>query len=235
MTLKETLPPRMSLADQVRDRLLDAILHGEIGTGEAIKEARIAQQLGISRGPLREALNQLEGRHLVERIPGIGVRVASLSDEDLIHLFEIRAVLEGLACRRAAQNLTDEEIDGLEAVVERHLNQGPPQDPARAGPYYSDDDFHLAIVRASKSPRLIKLLTEDYYYILQLYRIQARRRRGGARSHQAWYEHKEVVDALRARDEDRAEAAMRAHIERALDFLKSLQPKELPAEAGDDS
>lgn len=230
MTLKEPIGPRASLTGEVLERVLNAILAGEMKPGEVIREAVVARQLGISRGPLREALNRLEGRQLVERVSGT-VRVKRLSAHDLIHLFEIRAVLEGLACRRAAELMSDEELDELETMV--HGSARLRQTDAGGRTYGQDDDFHHGIVRASRSERLIKLLWEDLYYPVRIYRMQSTR--SSTRVKAAWQEHRKIMDALRARDPERAEQAMRAHIESAKAFLVtsiSGGDPALPAEEG---
>lgn len=216
MSLKQPLAPRVTLTGQVLESVLDAIMSGEIAAGEPINEADIARRLGVSRGPLREALNRLEGRQLLERTPGAGLRVIRLSRADLVSLFEIRSVLEGLACRRAATLISDQELDKLEALVEEQSRRAKSRN--RSDTYSNDDDFHLLIARASRSDRLIKMLTEDLYLQIRLYRYQSERR-SAQRAMTAHQEHQEVVAALRARDPDRAALAMSQHIDNAMAAL----------------
>src|SRR5258708_4487961 len=90
-----------SLSDKVFERLMEAIEKGELPFGSRIREASLARELGISRGPLREALRRLEGRKLVKHTPNLGVRVCDLSKSDIIEVFEMREALEGTACRLA--------------------------------------------------------------------------------------------------------------------------------------
>src|SRR4051794_19411623 len=92
---------RGSLADEAFGKIVEAITAGDFKPGGRIAEAALARQLGISRGPLREALGRFEGR-LVERKPHVGVKVIDLSDKDLVELFAVREALEGMACRLAA-------------------------------------------------------------------------------------------------------------------------------------
>src|SRR5690349_14050541 len=86
------------------------IISGEMPPGTKLTEASLARQLGVSRAPLREALLKLEERQLIERVPFSGMRVAVLSPNTIFELFEIREVLEGLACRKAAGVITDAEV-----------------------------------------------------------------------------------------------------------------------------
>lgn len=217
MTLRSSLQPRTTTTDQVFNLVLDAILQGEIDTGELIREAVVARQLGISRGPLREALSRLEGAQLVERIPGIGPRVIELSRQDLIGLFEIRGSLEGLACRLATSRLSDTQISELKHLVESqsvHHNSNP----TGKYPYTTDDDFHLLIARACGNERLTKMLSKDLYFQVRLYRHRSARSSAN-RLKAAMAEHRKIVAALEARDADAAERAMREHIDYAMASL----------------
>jgi DNA-binding GntR family transcriptional regulator len=208
------IEPQISLADQAFQKIVAAISRGDFSPGEFIKEARIAKQLGISRGPLREAMNRLEGRNLVERRPRLGVQVVSLSRRDLVELFTVREALEGMACRLAASAMNKNDIDQLSALLEEH---GRSKGVRSGSGYYqgaADEDFHFRIVRGSGNERLVKALCDELYYQIRIYRYRSSVRPGRALA--ALEEHRMIVEALRARDPDRAEAAMRKHIATAL-------------------
>jgi DNA-binding GntR family transcriptional regulator len=202
-----------TLADAAYDMLEREILNGTLAPGTALGEAELAGRLGISRGPLREAINRLEGRRLLQRVPHVGVRVICLSDKEVGEIFAMREVLEGLAARLAARWMTLPEIDALAACAGfRHrkpADDGPAPAPVR-------DDFHVRLVEGSRNARLIETLCDDMYSLLRLYRIRS----GStpARAH-ASDEHLEIVAAIRARDADAAERLMRAHVIRARDSL----------------
>ncbi|GAA4339917.1 GntR family transcriptional regulator [Pigmentiphaga soli] len=197
-----------SLAHQAFGRIVAAIVNGEIAPGEIIKEARIARQLNISRGPLREAMGRLEGHKLVERIPNIGVRVVALSREGMEELFELREALEGLSCRLAATRMTDGEIDDLARLIDGYMSRsgGPGPDEHDL----NDEDFHFRIVRGSRNGRLINLLCNDIYYQVRVLRHQSARQPRRLRA--AHEEHLAILAALRTRNPAAAEAAMRRHI-----------------------
>jgi DNA-binding GntR family transcriptional regulator len=198
-----------TLADRACEMLDQAILSGAMPPGTQLSEGELALRLGISRGPLREAISRLEGRRLIERVPHIGVRVVALSDWDVSEIYSIREVMEGLACRLAARHMTDEEFDGLEQCVEyRHVSAEPPQtSPLHRRPH--DWDFHSRIAQGSRNAQLIQYLCRDMYYLLRLYRA-----RTGVTPMRADAdnEHRAILQAMRARDGELAERLMREHV-----------------------
>jgi DNA-binding GntR family transcriptional regulator len=125
----------------------------------------------------------------------------------------MREALEGMACRLAATTMSDQEIAVLSALLEEH---GRSKGVRTGSDYYqgsANEDFHFRIVRSSDNTRLIKALCEDLYYQIRIYRYRSSVSPGRARA--AFDKHKAIVKALRARDPDRAEAAMRKHISHA--------------------
>jgi DNA-binding GntR family transcriptional regulator len=202
-----------TLADQACDMIERAILNGDLPPGTALGEAEFASRLGISRGPLREAINRLEGRRLLQRVPHMGVRVVCLSDDEVAEIYAMREVLEGLAARLAAQHMTAEELDGLEACAGFQHRK-----PEKTGPVRSRrrDDFHVRLAEGSRNARLIEYLCIDMYSLLQLYRIRSGSTPLRAASGE---EHREIVAALRLRDGASAERLMRAHVVRARESL----------------
>ena len=202
-----------SLVDVVTQRLEEAIMSGEYAPGARLSEHGLAAALGVSRGPLREAIRRLEGRKILQRTPNKGVHVASLSLRDLANLLVVREALEGMACGLAAQNMTDTEIAFLDKLLEEH----GAQDSVRAGTgYYQesrDFDFHFRIVEASQNPQLVQMLSGDLYDLLRVYRYKSSTLDG--RAAKAYHEHLDIVAALKTRDPVKAEAAMRTHIRNA--------------------
>ena len=207
-----------TLADQALDRIETAIMKGDLAPGTKISEVLLAKTFGISRGPLREAIRRLEGRGLLEVIPHVGARVVTLSVDDLLEVFDIREALEGMACRLAAERMTDSEIAAVEAVLERHSDD----EALKAGEAYyqqpGDYDFHYRIAHGAKNRRIAELLCGEMYHLIRLYRY-----RSGAvpgRAPQAFDEHRRILAALRARDGELAERLMRKHIRRARTLLE---------------
>ena len=149
------LPPSVqqldsgTLSEHVFRLIQAAIVKGEIAPGSKISEPELARTYGISRGPLREAIHRLEGQKLLVRVPHVGARVVSLSHAELIELYEIRESLEGMACRLAAERMSEAEIDDLRRVLSTHERDEAFQ--AGVGYYQQegDFDFHYRIIQGS--------------------------------------------------------------------------------------
>lgn len=199
-----------TLSEQVFRTIQAAIVKGEIAPGSKISEPELARTYGISRGPLREAIHRLEGQKLLVRIPHVGARVVSLSHAELIELYEIRESLEGMACRLAAERMTQAEIDDLRRVLDLHE-----QDAAfKAGVGYyqqeGDFDFHYRIIQGSGNQTLSRMLCGELYQLVRMYRLQFSATPN--RPRQAFTEHHRILDAIAERDGELAELLMRRHI-----------------------
>ncbi|WP_210324867.1 GntR family transcriptional regulator [Microvirga alba] len=205
--------------DQVVDRLESAIITGELASGERLSEQAIASSMGISRGPLREALRRLEGRGLIERIPNIGARVTTLLTQNLEEVLVIRESLEALACRLAAQTITAAELKALEAILKRNRSRSSVDRSYHQSP---DQDFHLAIIVASGNQKLISILRDDIYYLMRFYRYRSGGRPG--RSESVASEHQAIFDALSEHSPEKAEAAMRQHLLNAHASIRNSLP-----------
>lgn len=199
-----------TLAEQVFRRIQAAIVRGEIAPGSKISEPELARTYGISRGPLREAMHRLEGQRLVVRVPHAGARVVSLGARELVELYQIREALEGMACRLAAQRMTQADIDELRRVLDAHERDEAFQ--AGRGYYQQegDYDFHYRIVQGSGNGMLIRLLCDELYQLARMYRIQYSA--SPHRPRQAFAEHHRILDAIAERDGELAEILMRRHI-----------------------
>jgi DNA-binding GntR family transcriptional regulator len=204
-----------SLVDALAERIEAAIVSGDLQPGSKLSEQALATSLGVSRGPLREAIRRLEGRKLLQRTPNIGVRVASLSLSDLYEVLQVREALEGLACGLAATNMTDEELKALSRLLQQQHRS-----VQETGFYQEsmDFDFHFQIVKGSRNARLVQMLCEDLYYLLRVYRSQFSITSGHAK--QALREHKKIVAALIERDPVEAERKMRLHIGNACLYIE---------------
>jgi DNA-binding GntR family transcriptional regulator len=207
-----------SLVDALAERIEAAIMSGDLQPGAKLSEQALAASLGVSRGPLREAIRRLEGRKLLQRTPNIGVRVASLSPSDLYEVLQVREALEGMACALAAVNMTDEELAALSELLEQHQQQKSVQEGTGYYQESKDFDFHFRIVKGSRNARLVQMLCEDLYYLLRVYRYKSSTKPGRAK--QALREHKDIVAALMRRDPVEAERKMRLHIGNARQYVE---------------
>jgi DNA-binding GntR family transcriptional regulator len=199
-----------TLSDHVLRQIQLAIVKGDIAPGSKISEPELARAYGISRGPLREALNRLEGQKLLVRVPHAGTRVVSLSRQELSELYQIRESLEGMACRLAAERMRPDQVEELRGVLQAHERDEAFQ--AGRGYYQQegDYDFHYRIVQGSANRMLFRLLCDELYQLARMYRIQysALPNRPG----QAYAEHHRILDAIADGDGELAEMLMRRHI-----------------------
>ena len=209
----------LTLVDNLREDLISAIIDGEIPQGTKISEMELAKRYGVSRGPLREAIRDLEGLRLVERRPHAGVRVVSLNCKELREIYTIREALEGMAARLAATEMSDEEICKLKELLELHETQVKASEGQSYFRQHGDLDFHLHILKGSHNRRLYQLLGEELYQLILMYRRQSSQR--PYRPAQALDEHKQICNAIVARDPEVAELLMRRHIQGAKNMLQS--------------
>jgi len=216
--LLENKVKALSLVDAVAERIEEAIISGQLEPGAKISEQGLAASLGVSRGPLREAIRRLEGRKLLERTPNVGVRVKQLSLNDLNEILQVREALEGLACSLAAINMPDATIAALKKMLDSHGKQKSVQENTG---YYDETknlDFHFTIVDGSGNERLKQMLAGDLHYLLRVYRHRADPKPG--RAAHVLEEHRAIVAALEARDPEAADKAMREHLRHARRYVE---------------
>ncbi|TLM78771.1 GntR family transcriptional regulator [Microbulbifer harenosus] len=199
-----------SLADRLFLTLRREIVEGHMAAGSKISEPELARRFDASRGSLREALMRLESLGLLERRVNVGARVVDLTERGLLELYDVREALEGMACRLAAQNRTEEDVVELRQMLARHEQQ----EELQAGTAYyqpeGDFDFHFRIVQASNNDLLIDTLCNRLYYRVRMYRYQLGM--ASPRAHRAFREHSHIIDAIESGDGELAEILMRRHI-----------------------
>jgi DNA-binding GntR family transcriptional regulator len=208
------------LAEAIFQAVLTRIYNGELAAGTELKEAALAEEYGISRGPVREAIRRLQGFQLVTREPYQRARVVALTPDFVRQLFEVRMALEGMACNLAAQRMPDADLREIGEELEASRTRTVAADSGSA-PRVEEKvfDFHERIVRGCGNERIIEMLCGDLYHLLRIYR-----KRSGARPErkgQPLQEHWQILRALQARDGQLAESLMRAHIGRANEILLS--------------
>lgn len=199
----------------------DAIRMGIIRSGERLMENDLAEALGMSRTPVREALRRLEVERLIENAPRRGLIVPQITLEDLVEIFQIREVLEGLAARLAAERMFPIEVEVMRQVInsaERAIAEGDTVTLTEGSP-----QFHPLLRKGSKNsrlPALIELLYDSHRPLL-LYEFTPER------ASQAIAEHKAIYEAIAARDAGEAELLTREHAKNALRaYAKAYQLKE---------
>ncbi|WP_028306937.1 GntR family transcriptional regulator [Desulfitibacter alkalitolerans] len=205
-----------SLRGMVFNRLLDDILDGTYSPGETLVESKLAEKLGVSRTPIREAIKQLELEGLVTPLPNRRVVVQGITEKDIDDIYIIRKRLEGLAARWAVVNITEEEFEELKKTLE--LMEFYTQRGALDQVQELDARFHSIIFQASKSKPLRFVLANFHQFL--------RKARGDSlmvpgRLTKALQEHRAILDAIIASDPDAAEEAMKKHVLGARDNLVS--------------
>ena len=214
----------LTLAEKVFTELATAIVRGELRPGERLSEQNLVERYGGSRAPMREAIQKLEARNLVVRVPHAGARVVSLSLQELKDIYEVRLELEGMACRLAAERMTDVEIDELHGLLREHADSIAAEQGQSYYQKAGDLDFHYRIIKGSKNHRLHQMLCGDLYHIVRMYRYQTST--SSKRPQQALLEHQRIVEAIAGRDAELAELLMRRHIQASLNNLEILLAQE---------
>ncbi len=206
-----------SLHEEVADRLRQRIFDGELAPGTFLDEVELAQELSISRTPLREALKVLTAEGLVRHEPRRGCFVAEVTEQDLDEIFPVIALLEGRCAYEAAQNASEADLQALE---ELHARLAKHAKARRVNDYYAANfAIHEAIITLADNRWLAQVIT-DLRKIVKLARLQQLHAPG--RLEQSLSEHLAVFAALKARDAEGAEAAMRTHLTRQRGALREV-------------
>jgi DNA-binding GntR family transcriptional regulator len=193
------------LAGQAYGRLRQAILSGDYAPGAALFENQLAEKLGMSRTPVREALQTLSRDGFVEIVPNRGYFIPRLSVDDVRELYELRENLEGLAARCAALRATDADIDELDHLFQQYESAAHWEAWVRLG-----TEFHEKLVALANNKRLAGML-DSLQAQISMTRQSALRHVKGRRD-EAVREHRAILDAMRRRDPDEAERQTRAHV-----------------------
>jgi DNA-binding GntR family transcriptional regulator len=233
MTSPSLVPIKQpDLSDEVYQRLLQAILSGEIAPGERLVERQLADKLGVSRAPVRDALVRLQRDGVVEPAGRRGKVVAALSAQDAWEVYVLRSALEGMAARIAATRADAADIAALEAIVLEMREQLRRYDLRALAAL--DQRFHEAVCRASRNGRLLKSWTAMAEQIRLLLQVDAQvvDAQYGELSRMP-DRHAELAQAIRGGDPDAAERAVRSHIDAVAQRVVSvLRKAEQPPAAG---
>jgi len=199
-----------SLTSIIFDKIREDILIGKYASGEKIVEAKLAEELGVSRTPVREALKQLELDGLVDNIPNRGVIVKGISKQDIQDIYTIRIAIEGIAVKWAIERMTDDDLNKLKEIYELMEFFTYKKDIEKFAEL--NTQFHEAIYNATKSRYLEHVLT-DFQYFIKTTRYKSLKTTG--RLNSALQEHKEILDALIKKDVDEAKKAIIYHINKS--------------------
>lgn len=196
------------LGEIVFDYLKNAIMSGDLKPGERLMEIAIAQQLGVSRTPVREAIRKLEKEQFIEMIPRKGAYVSSTSIKDMLDVLEVRRLLEGFATELAAERMTDEKLKELYQTHKFFLKALEDNDTEAMITY--DNDFHERIFEASDNLKLIEM-TKALSEQVQRYRLSYFNEFPDFEELKEW--HEKIYDAIEKKDTKRAYESAKRHVE----------------------
>ena len=208
MKLDNSFAERRSLGHDVFEYLKNAIIDQTIMPGSRLVESKIADMLGISRTPLREALHKLEREDWIEKIPSGGFQVVTLTREDIEQTFGIRSVLEAYAARLAAENCRDKDLIPLEKKMKEYqkcLELNKDSDKLQI----INTQFHDLLYALSKSAKLIKMINQLRAQISRFRRIILKQDDYAQKSND---DHIRMLEAIKDRDGEAVEQLVRAHI-----------------------
>jgi DNA-binding GntR family transcriptional regulator len=212
-----------SQSDHVYVAIKAKILAREIEPGERLVEAQLAEELGISRTPVREALGRLAGEHIVMRDTSGSHVVRVPTQREVEEIYLIREMLEGLAARLAAQRMSESEMIFAEATV-THLRESAQRDNT-AAVNKTNIQFHASIYEATGNERLQRM-GRDLLDFVQLFSY--RPMEAGARGEEIADEHRAILDAIRSQDPADAERTARSHVASARDMtIRALAASQL--------
>ncbi|KQX87848.1 GntR family transcriptional regulator [Variovorax sp. Root473] len=210
-----------SLHHEVAATLREQIFDGTLAPGSFVDEAALCERLSISRTPLREALKVLTAEGLLRHEPRRGCFVNEVTERDLDEIFPVIALLEGRCAYEAARNASDAELNELDALHERLVRHARAR---RINDYYATNHIiHEAIIKLADNKWLAQVIG-DLRKILKLARLQQLHAPG--RLDQSLSEHLAVFAALKARDSEGADAAMRTHMTRQREALREVMQQQ---------
>jgi len=198
------------LREVVCETLRDAIRNGVLKPGERLMEIQLADELGVSRTPVREAIRKLELEGYVIMMPRRGTYVANLSIRDVNEVFEIRMSLESLASGLAAERITDEELESLQRLlvqIGEYMERGDMEKIVE-----TDMEFHDLLYQASRNTRLVGII---FNLREQLTRFRTKSMSFPGRLAATLEEHRNIVEAIAQGDVKAARKAAEIHMERS--------------------
>ena len=212
--LKSEVNDKYSLRGRVFQKLREDILSGKYQEPEELKEVAIGEELGVSRTPVREAFRQLELEGLIQIIPNKGAYVTGITAKDVKDIYMIRSLLEGLCARLATEKITKEQMEEMEEniyLADFHAQKGHMDQMAEL-----DNRFHDILYEACDSKLLEHTLKDYHEYVL---RVRQKTLSTNTRGRASNDEHRQIMEAIKAGDADRAEKLANQHMINAYDNM----------------
>lgn len=216
------MPSVTTRKEQAYDHILRQFEAGRLLAGDRLSEAALARDIRVSRGPLREAMNQLASEGLVDQIPGFGAFVKRPNREQVVDMFEVRQVLECFAAAKAAERITPEQLARLESfcsqlhdIADQAGRDRAMEEAERVALLDADFGFHDTVAEAAGNGEVRRQLSR-YWLVGRLlhYEPSGQISTPETRS-RTWAGHVEILRALQQHDEDAARTAMQEHLRHA--------------------
>lgn len=195
------------LREVIFNSLREAIIVGELKPGERLTEVQLAEKMGVSRTPVREAIRKLELEGLVDMIPRKGAHVADLSPKDIMDVLEVRASLDGLAAALSATRITDAELKELNNICMQFISCMEKEN--LQGAIKKDIEFHEVIYRSSRNEKLIQM---DSNLREQIHRFRVIYLKDNSSPKELINEHADIFEAIKNRDAESARQLAERHI-----------------------
>lgn len=198
-----------SLGDMVYRQIKDSIINGELLPGDRLMELKLAEQMGVSRTPVRDAIKRLENEDMVVTVKDRGAKVASINAKDVKEATEMRIVLGQMCVRMAAENISDEYIRKMKDTNENFLRAAMAGDVRKLS--LADNAFHRCICDATGS-KIVHEITEVFEQKILRYKFEYLRMEKDYTS--IYNEHRQLAETLAAGDADKAQDLIKAHVSR---------------------
>ncbi len=212
--IRKAVNDNYSLRGRVFQKIREDILSGKYKEHEELKEVAIGEELGVSRTPVREAFRQLELEGLIQIIPNKGAYVTGITAKDVKDIYMIRSLLEGLCARMATEKITKEQLEEMEEniyLAEFHAGKGHMDQMAEL-----DNRFHDILYEACDSKMLEHLLRDFHQYVL---RVRQKTLSTNTRGRASNKEHRQIMEAMKAKDAEKAEQLANKHMINAYDNM----------------
>lgn len=226
--MKLELNPNLPLREVVFLCLRSAILHGDLVPGERLMEVKLSQQLGVSRTPVRDAIQRLVDEGLVTMMPRCGAIVAGISDKDMRDVLEVRITLEELAVSLCTDRITDDDIKNLKNAnkeFKKAVSEGDLLKIAEA-----DVAFHDVIYSVTDNKRLLQIINELRE---QIYRYRLEYIKNDSARSELVKEHDRIIKYISEGETDNAKKAIRGHIENQMNEIADVIKKQVTESFGD--
>jgi len=210
MSIMDENNSKKSLTNLIFEKIRDDILNDRYKLGDKLIEAKLANELRVSRTPVREALKQLELDGLVESIPNRGVIVKGLTEQDIYDIYSVRISIESIAAELAVERMTDDDIKDLEEIVDLMEFFTFKNDPEKI--FDLNTQFHEKIYMGTKS-RYLEHILKDFQIFIKSTRLESLKSEG--RLEVALKEHRMILEAFKTRNKEDAKKYITLHVKSA--------------------